>query len=253
VNELGADVNQRLRDGTTPLLLAAKNGRLDVVCCLAKELGANVNQANAHGVTPLHRAAGNAHLDVVCCLVKELGADVNQADQDGVTPLYIASRKGHLTLVRCLIKDFGADVHQADQDGVSPLFITAYQGNLRVVHWLLVEGGASVDDIYGSQGFTLWNTLNSLWNAYDVAEMTSLLQTMVLLANAPLSFIAKLSHQHAKLWKRGKFLRTQLPVYRDLQSAYIATVCPLPGVLQPLVAEYAAPTSEDIWTDGLRL
>jgi hypothetical protein len=47
--------------------------------------------------------------------------------------------------------------------------------------------------------------------------------------------------------------RTQLPAYLEQQEASIVAHCPLPGVLQPLVAEYAAPTSEDMWTDGLRV
>jgi hypothetical protein len=95
--------------------------------------------------------------------------------------------------------------------------------------------------------------LLKLENADD-AEQTSFLQTMVvLLADAPLDFISKLSRQQAELWKRGRLLRTRLPAYRDLQRAYIVTACPSSGFLQPLVAEYAAPTSEDMWTSGLRL
>jgi ankyrin repeat protein len=196
-------------------------------------------------------AARKGRLDIVCCLAKELGADVNKASANDMTPLYIAAQEGQLDIVCCLVNEFSVDVHQARQNGSSPLFIAAYLGYLDIVHWLLVEGGASVDDIHGSQGYSLWHSLEL--EDVDDAELTSLLQTMVLLADAPLSFIAKLSQQQAELWERGRLLRTWLQAYRDLQRAYIATACPLPGVLQPLVAEYAAPTSEDMWTYGLRL
>jgi hypothetical protein len=93
-------------------------------------------------------------------------------------------------------------------------------------------------------------------NADDV-ELTLLLQTMMLLANAPAEFVYKLSHRQAQLSAqlsvRGRRLRAQLPSYLERQRTSIIAHCPLPGVLQPLVVEYAAPTSEDMWTDGLRV
>jgi hypothetical protein len=73
----------------------------------------------------------------------------------------------------------------------------------------------------------------------------------VLLADAPPKIIAILSQQHAELWAWGLQLRMQLPAYLVQQRASIVAQCPLPDVLQPLVAEYAAPTLEDMWTDGL--
>jgi hypothetical protein len=178
--------------------------------------------------------------------VKELGADVNQADNDGTTPLFIAAEVGSLDVVSCLVKELGADVNQADNDGNTPLFTAARQGKLGVVHWLLVEGGASVDDMHGPQSQTLWNVLK-LEDAVD-ADLTSLLQTMVLLSDAPPDFIAKLSPHRADLCLRGRRLRTQLPAYRVQQRTSIVTECPLPEVLQSIVTAYAAPTSEDMWT-----
>jgi hypothetical protein len=42
-----------------------------------------------------------------------------------------------------------------------------------------------------------------------------------------------------------------LPAYLKKQHALVISHCPLPTVLQPLVAEYAAPTHEDMWNSGL--
>jgi hypothetical protein len=77
---------------------------------------------------------------------------------------------------------------------------------------------------------------------------------MVLLAiaDAPIELIVKLSQPQAELWEQCRQLRTQLPVYLEQQRAFIVVQCQLPDVLQAVVAEYAAPTSEDMWTDGLR-
>jgi hypothetical protein len=98
---------------------------------------------------------------------------------------------------------------------------------------------------------TVWGLLN-LEDADD-AELSALLEVMVLLGDAPPDFIAELSPQHAEVVTRGRQLRTQLPSYLEQQRALVHAHCPLPVVLQPLVAAYAVPTSEDIWTDGLRV
>jgi hypothetical protein len=153
-------------------------------------------------------------------------------------------------VVQCLVKEFEADVNRAKPDGTTPLFIAAYRGNQGVMRWLLAEGGASVDE-RSPQGHTLWQMMKL--EEADDAELALLLQTMVLVADAPLEFIAKLSSQHTDLCVRGRQLRTQLPVYLQQQRASIFAQCPLPRVLLPLVAKYAATTSEDIWTDGLRV
>jgi hypothetical protein len=76
---------------------------------------------------------------------------------------------------------------------------------------------------------------------------------MVLLGDAPLNFIAKLSVDQTHLCGRGYELRARLPSYMEQQRASIFAHCPLPGVLQPLEADYAALTSEDVWTDGMRV
>jgi ankyrin repeat protein len=282
VKDLSADVNQANDYGDTAFSIAAQCGNVDMLRYLGKELGADVNQANVKGFTALLTAALVGSLDVVHCLIKDLGAHVNQADVNGFTPFGIAAQSGNvamlrylgkalggniqqesnaaligaanhndLDVVKCLVKEFAADVNRATEGEITPLIFAAHTGNLGVAHWLLAEGGAraSVSECSSQRGNTLWNMLK-LENADDV-ELTSLLQTMVLHDDAPLEFIARLSPQQAEIWKRGEQLRRQLPAYLEQQRLFIVAHCPLPGVLLPLVAEYAAPTSEDMWTDGL--
>jgi hypothetical protein len=164
-----------------------------------------------------------------------------------------AANHNDLDVAKCLVKEFGADVNRATEGGITPLIFAAHTGNLGVAHWLLAEGGAqaSVSEYASQRGNTLWNMLK-LENADD-AELTPLLQTMVLHGDAPPEFIAKLSSPQAQIWTRGDHLRRQLPAYLKQQRLSIVAHCPLPRVLLPLVAEYAAPTSEDVWTDRLGL
>jgi ankyrin repeat protein len=149
VKELGADVNQAVNNGATPLYHEPEHDNLAVVRCLVKDLGADVNQAREGGATPLYIAAKKGHSAVVRCLVKELGADVDQGahDGDGSTPLHIAVQNGYLAVVRCLVKEYGADVNKALQNGMTPLMTAARWGHEDVVTFL-VKYGANVKDNY---------------------------------------------------------------------------------------------------------
>jgi hypothetical protein len=248
VEELGANVNQATATGLTPFIMAAGKGDVGMLRYLREELGAEVNHAMENGNTALMFAAQSGNVGALRYLGKELGADVNQPRPDGNTSLLISAILGSLDVVQCLVKELGADVNLANGDGLTPLIVGASKGYLGVVQWLLSEGGANLDE-QGPTGHTLWHTLEL--EEADDAELTLLLQTMVILADAPPEFIAKLPQQQAEVCTRGRQLRTQLPAYLDQQRVSIVEHCPLLDVLQPLVAEYAAPTSEDIWTDGL--
>jgi hypothetical protein len=232
-------------------MFAAYNGRLDMMRVLVKELDAKTDQVAKGGRTALTIASNQGCLDLLRYLVKELGAAMSDPNNTECPALFIAAAKGLLDIVRCLIEEFGADPSQAcDGVGFTILMLAASKRNLGVVRWLLTEGGASVDES-SPGGVTLWNSLRFV--DADDAELTLLLQTMVLLGDAPSKFIAKLSPQQVNLWECSRQLRTQLPAYVEQQRASIVAYCPLPGVLLPLVAEYAAPTTEDICADGLHV
>jgi len=72
----------------TPLLYAARDGRLDLVRALLSA-GADIERADANGITPLLMAISNNHMNVARFLV-ESGAAINVMDWYGRTPLWAA-------------------------------------------------------------------------------------------------------------------------------------------------------------------
>jgi ankyrin repeat protein len=74
--------------GMTPLLYAARDGRLDIVGMLL-DAGADINQRDANDIPPLITAITNNHPDVARLLI-DRGADIKAVDWYGRTPLWAA-------------------------------------------------------------------------------------------------------------------------------------------------------------------
>ena len=92
--------------GMTPLLFAARDGRVDAARVLV-EAGADLNAADPNGLTPLLMALTNNKLAVAQLLVDK-GADVRAADWYGRTPLWAAVEIRNLD-IRSGATDNGVD------------------------------------------------------------------------------------------------------------------------------------------------
>jgi hypothetical protein len=174
-----------------------------------------------------------------------------------MSALMAAVGNGELENIKRLVAE-GADVKEERFLGLTPFLFAAAKGHIPIMHWLLTEGGSSLAErtLDGalSQHWHAWYILShSVGRETNVAELSSLLKVMVMLEDAPPFLIAKLSPQRADICTRGRQLRAQLPSYLEQQRAAVVTHCPLPGVLQSVVATYAATTPEDMWADGLRV
>jgi len=85
----GINVNIKAMMNATPLYYAALvNADVAVLQCLVS-LGADINAKADNGSTPLHEAVMNGDFEAIRFLVSN-GADVNAQDEFGVTPLAIA-------------------------------------------------------------------------------------------------------------------------------------------------------------------
>jgi ankyrin repeat protein len=160
----GDDLNQRDKDGTTPLMWAAVQGSLDLVKALV-EKGAQVNAKDNRGRTALMIASYRAHPDVIELLLRT-GADIKAMNKDGWSALMFAASGENVEVVdtgkanrddmirygasgptldtiKLLIKK-GLDPNARDKEGCTPLMAAAHTGHISVVK-LLFEKGADVN------------------------------------------------------------------------------------------------------------
>jgi ankyrin repeat protein len=109
----------------SPLLYAARDGRLDIVQTLVAAK-ADVNQVDNNGITPLINAITNNHVEVARFLI-DRGADINASDWYGRTPLWSA--------VETRNQDFDANTQENSIDRAP------FVGLIK----LLIERGANVN------------------------------------------------------------------------------------------------------------
>ena len=123
------------KQGSTPLLWAAKKGFADVAETLigtvnnivgdgkgvlsAKDIAAMVNTADSDGNSALHWAARKDHMAVAVQLL-EAGASVDKQNKEDSTPLHWAARKHNEQMLRLLL-DAGARMDVVNKWGATAL------------------------------------------------------------------------------------------------------------------------------------
>ncbi len=128
-------INEKDRDGRTPLHYAALSGRLDVVKVLIEQEDIFIDATDNEGNTPLMLALKERHIQVAKLLI-ESGAIINIRNNNGDTPLHFAVLIGDAELVRMMLER-GADVNAQNADGDTPLHVAVRRGYVEIVKLLL--------------------------------------------------------------------------------------------------------------------
>ena len=147
-----AALETKIKDGddlATPLIIAARDGKLDFVKVLLRyeanieaRATIKIDRQDIEGCTALWIAAAKGHFDVVRLLIEQ-NAEVDGRTSTNSTPLRAAAFDGHLDIVRCLVEN-GADVNARNNFNNTPLMITCYKGHPNVASYL-VKHGANIN------------------------------------------------------------------------------------------------------------
>jgi uncharacterized protein len=125
-------------DGTivwTPLIVACREGHLEVARCLLLN-GANVNDIESEGGTALFWASARGDPKVVQLLL-DCGGDHTKADEYGNNPLMEAASSGHLEATRVLLDHDSRGINERGFEGRTALWWACFQGRPAVVSLLL--------------------------------------------------------------------------------------------------------------------
>ena len=130
----GADIESRDYEGWTPLLLAAKEGKVAVSELLLAR-GADINQHRCD-ITALYLAVQHGHQALVQYLLHQT------AKRDPLL-LHVAAQNGHDSVVQVLLRE-GFEVTVTTDMDETPLHYASQWGHRSTVE-LLISAGASVD------------------------------------------------------------------------------------------------------------
>ena len=147
-----AALETNIKDGddlATPLVIAARDGKLDFVKALLR-YEANIEARGTikfdgetvDGCTALWVAAVNGHLAMVRLLIEQNAEVDAETSRTNSTPLRAAAFRGYLDIVRCLVEN-GADVNARNIFRNTPLMVACYNGHIDVASYL-VENGADI-------------------------------------------------------------------------------------------------------------
>ncbi|NBP01985.1 MAG: ankyrin repeat domain-containing protein [Proteobacteria bacterium] len=156
-NGLADHLNYQNSEGVTPFMLAAQEGYPDVVKFMLKKGGVDglVTTASNNGSTALLLAVLNRKIDVVQLLIEHQACVNTGGGELKTTPLMVASNNADKAMVKLLL-NHQAQVNKQRDLGDTALIFAVQKGNFPIVK-LLLEHGADplLANNYGLTGFMI--------------------------------------------------------------------------------------------------
>jgi hypothetical protein len=136
IEDIKLPVDSSTTDGMSALQNAAKRGHVRVVRYLIDQ-GADPHALTPNGQDIIMLAAANGRLELLRYFIGKLGIPASPAtDRDGLTALHLAATEGHLRVVEYLLEQ-GTVAGLKSDDGQDAATIAARSGHLKVVEFLM--------------------------------------------------------------------------------------------------------------------
>ena len=140
--------------GTTPFLLAARYGYIEVASLLLR-YGAKCDDKDCQGATVLHIAACHGHYDLIRWLISQrTSLHLNMKSKNLSTPLHSSAICKINRDIKPLL-DMGANIYETDENGMTPLHYTvmnAYETDSIVLFQRVIADGSLFTSVLGSGG-----------------------------------------------------------------------------------------------------
>ena len=140
--------------GTTPFLLAARYGHIEVASLLLR-YGAKCDDKDCQGATVLHIAACHGHYDLIRWLISQrTSLHLNMKSKNLSTPLHSSAICKINRDIKPLL-DMGANIYETDENGMTPLHYTvinAYEADSIVLFRRVIVNGSLFTTVLGSKG-----------------------------------------------------------------------------------------------------
>ena len=140
--------------GTTPFLLAARYGHIEVASLLLR-YGAKGDDKDCQGATVLHIAACHGHYDLIKWLISQrTSLHLNMKSKNLSTPLHSSAICKINRDIKPLL-DMGANIYETDENGMTPLHYTvinAYETDSIVLFSREIADGSLFTSVLGSEG-----------------------------------------------------------------------------------------------------
>ena len=158
------DVNSSSPDRLdTPLHLACRFGRAEVVRLLLRHPAIEVDLGNAGGASPFNIACQEGHRDVADMMLADQRIQPNMVNFRNATPLYKACQNGHLDVLDTLLMDRRVEVN-TPTESCTPLWKASENGRLDVVLLLLASDYIVDTTATSLPGAERWhNTTAATW------------------------------------------------------------------------------------------
>lgn len=164
----GLATSGRMRDGSTPLILASRLGYIEIVSLLIKQSNCDFKFVNKRGMNALHTAAEAGNVDVLDALMQTKQFDVNvytrhndQSEGETFThtrwtPLFFASQsEKSIDCIKTLLEKYDADPNLVNSEGQSSLHIACYMFQVEAAKLLILHNAdCTLKDIYGATPIT---------------------------------------------------------------------------------------------------